>query len=314
MSEPKDNFKSWQTGDQSVSVVIPTYKHASTVVQTLESVFAQTLQPKEIIVINDGSPDNTEEVLRPYIESGRIRYFSQPNAGQGAARNRGIALASGDFIALLDDDDYWPPDKLQWQVEVLANTPKAVIVYGNYTPFGTTTGRQVPGTRGPSGSVFRRLLWENFICSPGQTLIRREALQHVGFFDESVWGADDWEVMLRLAKIGEFAFENRNALFYRFHIANASKNMLKMVENVRKVMDKHLVYRPGLLGLYDRYYYSRTFARMRAIHILAHAHQGVLPNRFFKLAKATFYCPNMIRLPIFRERIKAAWTGAPQPA
>ena len=119
-----------------VSVVIPTYKHANFVLETLDSVFAQTFTDFEVIVVNDGSPDNTAAVLRPMIASGKIRYIEQPNRGQAAARNRGILAANGEYIALLDDDDLWEPDKLQWQIEALRDRRDCVLVYGQLRTFG----------------------------------------------------------------------------------------------------------------------------------------------------------------------------------
>src|SRR5690606_4258640 len=88
----------------------------------------QTFTDHEIIVINDGSPDDTAAVLAPYRD--RIRYVEQANAGQAAARNRGIGMARGRYVALLDDDDAWPADKLKWQVAALDAEPEAVLAYG----------------------------------------------------------------------------------------------------------------------------------------------------------------------------------------
>ena len=93
-----------------VSVVIPTYKHAEHVLETLGSVFAQTFTGHEVIVVNDGSPDDTAERLRPLAEAGRIRYFEQPNAGQSSARNRAVTAAAGEFIEFLAADEHWPTD------------------------------------------------------------------------------------------------------------------------------------------------------------------------------------------------------------
>src|SRR3954470_24757434 len=98
----------------AVSVVIPTYRHRDYVLRTLDSVFAQTYRDFEVIVVNDGSPDDTNRRIRPLVSAGRIRYIEQANAGQAAARNTGIAHARGRYIALLDDDDLWPADKLAW--------------------------------------------------------------------------------------------------------------------------------------------------------------------------------------------------------
>ncbi len=102
----------------AVSVIIPAYRHADMICQTLESVFSQTFRDFEVIVVNDGSPDRTAEVVAPFVANGKIRYFSQRNAGQAAARNRGASEARGKFFAFLDDDDVWPPEKLEWQVSL----------------------------------------------------------------------------------------------------------------------------------------------------------------------------------------------------
>src|SRR4051794_22002333 len=127
-----------------VSVIIPTYKHRDYVLRTLESVFAQTFTDYEIIVVNDGSPDDTADVLRPLVEAGRIRYIEQPNAGQASARNRGIAEARGEFIAMLDDDDLWPAGKLEWQVAEMHRDSDAVVIYGFAEFFGSIQRDPVP--------------------------------------------------------------------------------------------------------------------------------------------------------------------------
>ena len=113
-----------------VSVVIPTYNHSQYILSTIDSVFAQNYKGYEVIVINDGSPDDTAQVLKPLVEQNRIQYIEQENRGQAAARNRGLEVARGEFVAFLDDDDLWPPDKLEWQVAYLASHAEAVAVGG----------------------------------------------------------------------------------------------------------------------------------------------------------------------------------------
>jgi glycosyltransferase involved in cell wall biosynthesis len=223
-----------------VSVVIPTYKHARLVLQTLDSVFAQTFSDYEIIVVNDGSPDDTAERLAPLVQAGKIRYFEQPNAGQSHARNRGVSEARGEFLALLDDDDLWPPDKLQWQVQALRDAPSAVLAYGSMETFGGDPIYSFPKTDAPSGRVKARFFEQNWMRSPGQTLIRTETFRAVGGFDPSVWGCEDWELFLRLADAGEFVYENRLALRYRNHPNNASKDVWRMFINAMKVRQKHM--------------------------------------------------------------------------
>ncbi len=224
----------------AVSVIIPTYKHRDFVQETLQSVFAQTFTDYEVIVVNDGSPDDTADVLKPLAEAGRIRYIEQENQGQGAARNRGLAEARGEFVALLDDDDLWPPDKLEWQVACLRADPAAALVYGYRETFGTDAGDIKPKEDAPSGQVRTAFLQDNCITSPGQTLIRTAALRVIGGCDTSVWGADDWDLYIRLAGQGEFVYRYRLALYYRTHLSNASKNTERMYHNSCRVQYKHL--------------------------------------------------------------------------
>jgi glycosyltransferase involved in cell wall biosynthesis len=236
-------------GGPAVSVVIPTYNHRDYVVRALESVWAQSFRDFEIVVVNDGSPDDTVEVLRPHVQAGRIhRFIDQANAGQGAARNRGIAESRGEFIALLDDDDFWPEDKLERQVAALRANPGAVVVYGQPVPVGADGeprepldpyGNPLPWPwESPGGHVHRAFSERCWMVSPGQALVRRAALGGRPF-DPSIRNCDDWDLWLRLAERAEFLYEDRPALFYRLHDANASRDVLKMRRNEFKLLRKH---------------------------------------------------------------------------
>jgi len=254
---------------RAVSVVIPTYNHADFVRQTLDSVFAQTFADYEVIVVNDGSPDNTADLLRPLADAGRIQYVEQVNGGQARARNTGIALARGEFIALLDDDDLWPPDKLAWQVAALRARSDALVVYGRPVCVDAA-GAPVPAPAiagqpvgwlddAPSGNVYEAFMARNFLLSPGQALIRRSALCALGDapFDPAIRGCDDWDVWLRLARCGApFLYENRASLFYRLHAGNASRNLRGMYESDLMVRAKHLATEPD----------PRTRAAWRRLH------------------------------------------------
>jgi glycosyltransferase involved in cell wall biosynthesis len=253
-----------------VSVVIPTYNHRQYVVAALESVFTQSFLDLEVIVVNDGSADDTEQVLKNSRVWGRLRYISQPNAGQGAARNRGIEAARGRYIALLDDDDLWPPDRLQWQVEVLESSPEVVLVYGDHLslmPDGSLCPSDEPAR--PSGHIYDSLRERCWILSPGQTLIRRSAIDQVGGLDPSLWGADDWDLYLRLATVGPFSYRPHVALHYRWHEANASRNVLRHVSNHFSVVRRHIGWNLRLLlrqqHLSGRYFLPR---------LLHYAHQA----------------------------------------
>jgi glycosyltransferase involved in cell wall biosynthesis len=224
----------------TVSVIIPTYNHRASVLETLESVFRQTFTDYEVIVVNDGSPDDTATILKPLVESGRIRYFEQANAGQAVARNRGIAEARGEFIALLDDDDLWPEDKLAWQVESLKADTNAIMVCGYSDSFGKKTGERSPGKNSDVNETLDLIFPGNRIRSPGQTIIRKNAILALNGFDSKIWGADDWDLYFRLITLGSIIYIHRLALHYRLHLLNASRNYYRMYHNCFKLYSKHI--------------------------------------------------------------------------
>lgn len=246
-----------------VSVVIPTYNHAEYVLETLGSVFAQTFTDFEVLVVNDGSPDDTAQRLRPLVADGRIRYFEQSNLGQSSARNRGLAEARGEFVALLDDDDLWPSDKLAWQVDALRVHPDWTTVGGPAEII------EIDGSRGDGGSRAEQpVLWSvadlfggNPMRSPGQSLVRRAALEAIGGLDPKIWGSDDWDLWMRLVAQGPLAMMNRCALYYRMHTTNASHQASRMFWSGVQVVRKNLSLVPpalrtralsdGLRSLYD---------------------------------------------------------------
>jgi len=223
----------------TVSVVIPAYNHAEHILEAIASVFTQTFKDFEVIVVNDGSPDDTAEVLRPLVESERIRYIEQANAGQAAARNRGLAAAAGRFVAFLDDDDVWPPDKLEWQTEALSADPELLVVYGSYRTLGEGGADPRESEGHPSGMVREQFCQGSPIRTPGQCLIRASALHALNGFDVGIKGADDWDLWLRISEKGRFQYQNRISLYYRVHEKNASGNVWALYTNSMRVVRKH---------------------------------------------------------------------------
>jgi glycosyltransferase involved in cell wall biosynthesis len=228
----------------TVSVVIPTYQHADTIGQTLESVFSQAFKDFEVIVVNDGSPDQTAEVVGSFVATGKIRYFAQPNAGQAAARNRGAAEARGKFFAFLDDDDLWPPDKLEWQVRYLEQNPDVGVVAGCYEAFQN----KIPNSQskpisdnGMSGAVDLMLLARsNPISSPGQTLICANLFREVGGFDPDLSGVEDYDFWFRVLRHSRIDLVPRLALLYRLHASSFSRDADRMFARSLIVSRRHL--------------------------------------------------------------------------
>lgn len=269
-----------------VSVVIPTFKHRDFVIATLNSVYAQTFTDYEVIVVNDGSPDDTANALKPLADTGRIRYIEQSNQGQAVARNRGLAEAQGEFIAFLDDDDLWPPDKLAWQVKLLTEFSDTVLVYGDATVVNTDFSSAEPSyfeqnqsneAELPSGSVHADLLVRNWITSPGQVMIRTSAIREINGFDETIWGADDHDLYIRLAEKGQFLHRERRALYYRLHANNASKDIQRMYLNGKLIRDKHIGRIPNLNN-YKIWFANYKFCRESLLAQMLPSIRSLLDN------------------------------------
>ena len=228
-----------------VSIVIPAYNHAAYIAESIDSVLRQTYTNFEIVVVNDGSPDATEEALKPYIDRQQIIYIKQPNGGQAKARNRGIQACQGEFVALLDDDDCWAPNKLEWQVAQMDLYQRAVAVAGEHRldMAGLMQDYSSPLSE-PNVATFETLFLGNPLYSPGQALIRRSALLAIGGFQENIWGADDWDIYLKLSRVGEIHIYLRPSLFYRQHSGNASRHMARLLLNVHKVLHSQLLQLP----------------------------------------------------------------------
>lgn len=185
-----------------VSVIIPTYNRADLVREAIQSVLDQTYQNFEIIVVDDGSTDGTEQVLAPYKD--RIIYIYQENQGGAAARNTGIKVAKGEYIAFLDSDDLWFPQKLEKQVEILDKNQDISVVYSNIIKIDENNkiiGRGSKDNRFLSGYIFREVLLRKAACAFLQTLlVRKICFEEIGYFDEKLKKAHDRDMILRLAQ------------------------------------------------------------------------------------------------------------------
>lgn len=196
-----------------VSVIIPAYNACGFICTAVESALAQTHQRVEVIVVDDGSTDDTTKVLAAI--GGRIRWVSQRNQGPGAARNTGLTLATGEYVMFLDADDWILPDKLRRQLRCLAGTPSAGWAYCDvlYVDEGgrhlyRASDRFAYAKRARlEGHLFPELFPGNFIPLHAP-LIRRQCLREAGPFDEDrrLIGAEDWDLLLRLSVRAQAAY------------------------------------------------------------------------------------------------------------
>ena len=183
-----------------VSVIIPTYNGAKYLATAVESALAQTYRDVEVVIVNDGSTDGTDAIARAY--GPRVTYIRKTeNTGLASARNVGIRGSSGTCIALLDDDDWWEPEKLQEQMAEIEKDGAVALVYSDmcvhYDDGSTIPSFLSSRPLASSGYVFDKLIQSRFIF-PSTVLIRRSCLQQVGLFDESMLSLEDCEFFSRL--------------------------------------------------------------------------------------------------------------------
>jgi glycosyltransferase involved in cell wall biosynthesis len=211
-----------------ISIIIPIYNGEKTIRETILSVLNQTFTDIEVLVINDGSTDSTLETISN-ITDPRLKVVSFPNAGLSASRNRGIKLASGEFISFIDADDLWTPDKLESQFNALNKTPETGVAY-SWTNWIDESGQIIYGGGNHlfSGDVYTHLFLGDFIEGGSNVLIRRSALDEIGGFNETIQYSEDWEMWLRLATKYEFVSVPKPQILYRISSGSMSSNVLGM--------------------------------------------------------------------------------------
>ena len=182
-----------------VSVIIPTFNRAGLIARAIRSVTVQHYRDFEILVIDDGSTDETEEVARSFGK--KIRYCFKENEGAGRARNYGLLKARGEYIAFLDSDDLWLPEKLSLQVTLLDRSRQTGLVYTDIKSFselGTSEKSYFQYTKPYSGYIFRQLFMKNFIPT-STVMVRRHCFEKVGIFKKDQPHAEDYDMWLRIA-------------------------------------------------------------------------------------------------------------------
>ncbi len=185
-----------------VTVVIPTYQRAHVLREAIDSVWAQTYQNIEIVVVDDGSTDGTREILAGYGE--QVRYIYQENRGQSAARNAGIRAAQGDLIAFLDSDDVWLPEKLALQVPLFDRDPEVGLVYSDtaYMRANRSENQRSHFKAHPplSGNILREMFVRGCPMHTSNVVVARRCFDVVGLFDETLHNFEDQDMWFRIAR------------------------------------------------------------------------------------------------------------------
>jgi glycosyltransferase involved in cell wall biosynthesis len=225
----------------SVSLVIATFNHGRLLPEALDSAIGQTLEGVEIVVVDDGSTDDTPAELARYGD--RIRVVHQSNRGLAAARNTGLAAVRGAYVSFLDADDVLMPTKLAEQIAVLEQAPAVGWTYCDVLIEATATATAMRASerfgyagRRLEGWLFPELIHGNFIPAIAP-LVRRTALDAAGGFDERLTALEDWDLWLRLSLIAEARYSPAVLVRYRVHPGGMSEDRSRMDENRFRVLD-----------------------------------------------------------------------------
>ena len=223
-----------------VSIIVPLYNCEKTITETLHSVLNQTYEAIEIILINDGSTDNTEAVVNDFIKNNsKFRFYNQENKGQTKTRNTGAGYATGKYLLFLDADDKIAPVFIEKCVAILAARPDIKIVYSLSDFFGNKTGRwQLPPFH------LKSFLVNN--CIPITALIRKDDFNSVNGFDENLTFYEDWELWIKLVETGGKIHQIQEVLFYYYQhnkplsvTGKAMKNKSILSKNKLTIYNKH---------------------------------------------------------------------------
>ena len=234
------------TAADRVSVIIPAYNAAPYIKDALDSVFAQTYRPIEVIVVNDGSPDTEilEQLLQPYRD--RIIYLTQENRGLSGARNTGLRAATGSMVALLDADDLWMPNYLEEQTKFLREHPEYDLVYCNALFFGDTlhNGQEYMEVCPSNGEATAAAIISRRCHVFVSVTARTNVLKRFAF-DESLRSCEDFDCWLRLTAAGHRIGYHRKVLVrYRKHGASLSANPTSMTHYKMKVLNNAMLLWP----------------------------------------------------------------------
>ncbi len=245
-----------------VSVVIPTYNRAHLISRAIQSVLDQTYQDLEIIIVDDGSTDNTEEIVKSFKDE-RIRFIRyDKNKGASAARNTGIRASKGEYIAFQDSDDEWFPDKLEQQMKVFRISPPEIgVVYSGFYRIEADKKIYVPSDfiTQKEGNIHNELLKGNFVGTPA-VLIKKECFENTKYFDENLPALEDWELWIEISKHYVFKYVNKPLLYTYSTRDSVNLNESNMLKAHEIIIKKHLDdFKKNKKILSDNYFFLGTW-------------------------------------------------------
>ena len=269
-----------------VSVIIPTYNHQRYIIECVDSVLNQTFTNTQIIIINDGSKDDTDRIIKDFLVQKQhlnIEYYSKANEGLCKTINFGLTKSKGDYVAVLASDDIWQKNKLEKQIDFLEKNSMIGLVYSDaFIIKGVTKTDIKYSDYKPKLNyyfknsiqnidIYKSLLTENFVLAT-TVVLRKSVIEDIGFFDESI-PIEDFDMWLRISKKYPFGYIDLPLAYYRVHDTNMSNNTMLMIKGTAKTISKHLKNEP---------YKGKIF---KSLFVLIRFYLTALKNRIKKHKK-----------------------------
>ena len=226
-----------------VSIILPTYNRAHIIEKAIQSVLNQTYQDFEIIIIDDGSKDDTKKIIRGFQEKdNRIKYIRfEENKGAAAARNAGIKMSKGEYITFQDSDDEWVIDKLEKQMKVIETSSENIVIYCGFWRIDGDEKTYIPDINisNREGNIHKELLKGNFVDTPS-ILLPKKNLEKIGMFDENLLRLQDWDLSIRLSKYYNFKLIDE-PLYISYLLSDSiSANDETFIPSIRIILFKYL--------------------------------------------------------------------------
>ncbi len=282
-----------------VSVIMPAFNSERYIAEAVESVLQQSYKNFELIIVNDGSTDRTDEILQKY--SNGIHYIKQPNLGVSAARNKGILASHGEYVSFLDSDDLWFKETIKLQHTFLTSHPEVGLVYGEMQLFDHTgplsndwvTSERVPR---PEGYIFKDLIL-SCLFGLSTVMVRKDVLNNVGVFDPNLPAGEDYELWLRISSKYKIGYIPDRLMMYRRHPASLTTSAPPLKPWDILVAEKTLKTHPDESKQINPFLLQRKFAARYFQAGYSAFKEGHYPVARYRLAKSFQLAPNRI-LPL----------------
>jgi glycosyltransferase involved in cell wall biosynthesis len=277
---------------KSISVIIPTYNYGHFISQAIESVLAQTYPAAEVIVVDDGSTDDTADIVKAFGDP--VKFVKQENSGVCEARNRGVRESTSDLLAFLDADDIYLPTSLEKQAALFLNDSELGLVHCGLRLFDHETGDTISEILegGEENVADNLLLWEGpVIAGPGAIVVQRDAFASVGGFDTAMKVGEDWDFCYRIAKKYKIGFVAEPLVLYRSHRSAAHLNVSEMERGMSRFLEKAFSTGDGSVQKLRR----RSYGNFHKVMAGSYYHSGDYVSFLSHALRSVFFRPGNIR-------------------